>query len=83
MYGKLVVKREYVIKKWIAYLLLNIYLILLLTHPSKLIMLDGLVFGVMAMYPVWTDRKWVRWQTVLLGLAGLFKKYCGKKEFAT
>ncbi len=66
LYQKLIVKRERVIKKWMAYLLLNCYLILLLAHPSKLILLDGLVFGVMVMYPVWTDRKWVKWQTFLL-----------------
>lgn len=66
LYKKLVIKREFIIKKWAAYLLLNVYLILLLAHPSRLALLDGLVFGVMAMYPVWTDRKWVRWQTVLL-----------------
>ena len=66
LYEKLIVKREFVIKKWVAYLLLNLYLILLLTHPSRLVLLDGLVFGVMAMYPVWTDRRWVRWQTALI-----------------
>ncbi len=68
LYQKLIVKRERVIKQWVAYVLLNCYLILLLIHPSKLILLDGLVFGVMVMYPVWTDRKWVKWQTLLLAI---------------
>ncbi len=68
LYNRLVVKRACVVKKWVAYLLLNAYLILLLAHPSGMSPLDGLAVGVIAMYPVWTDRGWVKWQTLLLAV---------------
>lgn len=68
IYYFLIVKKDRIIPKPVAYLLLNLYVILLLIHPSGLTMMDGVVFGVMAMYPIWTDRKWVIYQTWLFAL---------------
>lgn len=64
IYQKLVIMKERELSPLIAYSVLNVYVVLLLCHPSGLMILDGLVFGVIATYPVWTDQRWVNWQTI-------------------
>lgn len=46
----------------VFYFLLNVFVILLLAHPSKQPILDGLYLGVIAMFPVWTDQLWTKLQ---------------------
>ena len=52
----------------VYYLILNIYVILLLAHPSQLPILDGLYLGVIAMFPVWTKQSWTKVQMVVCAL---------------
>ena len=68
IYQKLLMHRVRLLKQWLVHLLLYLYLIILLMHPSKMALLDGLAFGVIAMYPVWTERRWGMWQTLLLAV---------------
>lgn len=68
VYEMVVIKKERVVQKIPAYLILNVYVILLLLHPADMITLDGIVFGVMVLYPVWGDRLWVKLQTGLLAV---------------
>lgn len=68
IYWWLVVKKERELHHIAAYLILNVYLLLLLAHPSHLAVLDGLVFGVIAMFPVWTDQRWAKLQAVLFAV---------------
>ncbi len=65
IYQMVVVKKSREVPYLAAYAILNIFTIVLLCHPSGLIILDGLAFGVIATYPVWTDQHWVRVQTAL------------------
>ncbi len=68
IYKLVVIKKERVVEKIPAYIILNVYVILLLLHPADMITLDGIVFGVMVLYPVWGDRMWVKVQTALLAV---------------
>jgi diguanylate cyclase (GGDEF)-like protein len=53
-----------------VYLMLNLFVILLLMHPSRQPILDGLMFGVIVMFPVWDDQKWAKLQAaVFVGYA--------------
>lgn len=53
----------------VFYLILNVFIFLLLLHPSKLPILDGLYLGVIAMFPVWTSRLWTKVQMAVCALA--------------
>ena len=46
VYKMNVIKKERELHHIVTYLILNIYVVLLLSHPSGLLILDGLVFGV-------------------------------------
>lgn len=65
LYYWLVVRKERELHHITNYLLLNIYLVLLLTHPSGLSVLDGLLFGVIATFPIWTDQRWAKIQVII------------------
>ena len=64
-YNFLIVKKERELNSIATYLILNVYLILLLAHPSGLSVLDGLLFGVIATFPIWTDQRWAKMQVIL------------------
>ena len=64
VYKMTVIKKERELHHIVTYLILNIYVVLLLSHPSGLLILDGLVFGVIVTYPVWTDQRWVKLQLI-------------------
>lgn len=66
IYHFVVMKKERVVARTPAYIILNGYVMLLLVHPADVIMMDAMVFGVMVLYPVWGDRMWVKLQTLLL-----------------
>ena len=67
-YYFLVVKKERELHHNVTYLILNVYLILLLAHPSGLSVLDGLLFGVIATFPIWTDQHWAKIQVILFAV---------------
>lgn len=52
----------------VFYLILNVFMILLLLHPSRLPVLDGLYLGVIAMFPVWTNQLWTKIQMFVSAL---------------
>lgn len=68
VYQLVVVNKGRELHHAVAYLILNVYVILLLLHPSGLHILDGLVFGVIVTYPVWTDQRWVKIQTIVFAV---------------
>ncbi|MBO5155107.1 MAG: GGDEF domain-containing protein [Eubacterium sp.] len=68
IYHWLVVKKERELHHIVNYLILNLYLILLLAHPSGLSVLDGLLIGVIAMFPIWTDQRWAKIQVILFAV---------------
>ena len=68
-----VMRREKELHHIVSYIILNIYVLMLLAHPSGLTILDGLVFGVIVTYPVWTDQRWVKTQTILFAVMILLR----------
>ena len=64
LYYWLIMRKEREIHHITTYLILNVYLVLLLAHPSGLSVLDGLLFGVIATFPIWTDQKWAKIQMI-------------------
>lgn len=68
IYRWLVVKKERELHHIVNYLILNVYLILLLAHPSGLSVLDGLLIGVIATFPIWTDQRWAKVQVILFAV---------------
>lgn len=55
--------------QWSCYAVINAsWLIMTLAHPSHLAVLDGLVFGVIAIFPVWTDQRWAKRQAILFAV---------------
>lgn len=67
-YYFLIVKKERELHHIASYIILNVYLILLLAHPSGLSVLDGLLFGVIATFPIWTDQRWAKMQVILFAV---------------
>lgn len=65
LYYWLIVKKERELHHIATYIILNIYLLLLLAHPSGLSVLDGLLFGVIATFPIWTDQQWAKTQVII------------------
>ena len=68
IYFRVVVVKEKELNHVVNYMILNIFLLLLLSHPSKLVVLDGLLIGVIATFPVWTDQKWAKIQVILFAV---------------
>lgn len=68
IYEWFVVGKEHELSHLTLYFILNVYLVLLLMHPSHLAVLDGLVFGVIATFPIWTDQRWAKIQVILLAV---------------
>lgn len=68
VYWWFVIKKEHELHHITSYLILNVYLILLLAHPSHLAVLDGLLFGVIATFPIWTDQRWAKIQVILFAV---------------
>ena len=65
LYYRLIEKKERQLHHAVSYMILNLYLIVLLAHPSRLSVLDGLLIGVIATFPVWTDQRWAKRQVIL------------------
>ena len=65
LYHFLIIKKERELHHIASYLILNVYLIFLLSHPSGLSVLDGLLIGVIATFPVWTDQRWTKIQMIM------------------
>lgn len=74
VFWKAIAKREVVLSPAVSYLVLNTYIILLLSHPSGLMIIDTLLFGVMVMFPVWNNRLWVKIQAVLFAVIVLIRQ---------
>ena len=68
LYYWLIVKKAREIHHISTYVILNIYLIVLLAHPSGLSVLDGLLFGVIATFPIWTNQKWAKIQVIIFAV---------------
>lgn len=68
IYQIAVVNKGRELNRVVTYVILNVFIVLLLLHPSGLHILDGLVFGVIVTYPVWTDQKWVKFQTIVFAV---------------
>lgn len=65
LYHFLILRTEIELHCNVTYLILNIYVIVLLSHPSRILILDGLLIGVIAMFPLWTDQKWAKAQAIV------------------
>lgn len=68
LYYWLIVKKERELHHIITYIILNVYLLVLLAHPSGLSVLDGLLFGVIATFPIWTDQRWAKIQVIIFAI---------------
>lgn len=68
IYVRIVVAKEKELLHIVSYIVLNVYLVILLSHPSKLAVLDGLLIGVIATFPVWTDQTWAKIQVILFAV---------------
>lgn len=68
LYYWLVMRKERELHHVVTYLILNVYLLLLLAHPSALPILDGLLFGVIATFPIWTDQRWAKIQVIIFAV---------------
>lgn len=75
VYKMIIMKKERVVRPVVAYLIINLYVVLLLAHPSGCIMLSGLVFGVIALYPLWTNQMLVKVQTGIFALMILVRHF--------
>lgn len=65
LYYQFVIRREKKMRSAVAFSILNWYLaIMLLVHPSGMTVLDGLMFGVIVMFPVWTNPFWTKAQMI-------------------
>lgn len=68
VYCWFVVRKEKELHPIAVYAILNVYLMILLAHPSGLSVLDGLLIGVIATFPIWTDQKWAKTQVILFAV---------------
>lgn len=65
MYYRLVILGGRKLRSSAAFSILNWYLaVMLLLHPSSIPVLDGLLFGVIVMFPVWTNSFWTKAQMI-------------------
>lgn len=68
VYRWFVIKKEKELHHTEIYIILNVYVVILLAHPSGLSILDGLLIGVIATFPIWTDQKWTKTQVIVFAL---------------
>lgn len=65
LYYQLVVLRGKKLRSSVTFSILNWYLaVMLILHPSEAPILDGLLFGVIVMFPVWTNSFWTKAQMI-------------------
>ncbi|MDD6038774.1 MAG: GGDEF domain-containing protein [bacterium] len=74
VFWKVIAKRAVVLSPAVSYLVLNAYIIILLAHPSGLMIIDALLFGVIAVFPVWNNRLWVKIQLVVFAVIVLIRQ---------
>lgn len=55
-------KEKMELKSPAVFAIVNCYLLLMLLHPSGILVLDGLFYVVFASFPVWGNKYWVRLQ---------------------
>lgn len=68
IYAIIIMKPSRELNPILAYGILNVYLIILLMHPSGILVLDGLYFALISMFPIWNERLWIKRQLVCCGL---------------
>lgn len=65
LYYRFVIMCNKKLRSAVAFSILNWYLaIMLLLHPSAAPVLDGLLFGVIVLFPVWTNSFWTKAQMI-------------------